>query len=66
MVIYWFASLAERGEAVSCISMFHSSYQPKFYLIFPEVSSQYYNHSYFAAHDFAEQLFCETSFADRV
>ena len=46
--------------------MFHSSYQPKFYLIFPQVSFQHFNHSYFAAQDFAEQLFCKTSFTDCV
>ena len=39
--------------------MFHSSYQPKFYLIFPQVSFQHFNHSYVAAQDFAEQLFCK-------
>ena len=44
--------------------MFHSSYQAKFCLIFPQVSSQHFNHSYFAAQDFAEQLFCKTSFTD--
>ena len=46
--------------------MFHSSSQPKFYLIYPQVSFQHFNHSYFAAQDFAEQLFCKTSFTDCV
>ena len=44
--------------------MFHSSYQPKFYLIFLQVSFQHFNHSNFTAQDFAEQLFCKTSFTD--
>ena len=37
--------------------MVHSSYQPKFYLIFPQVSFQHFNHSYFVAQDFAEPFF---------
>ena len=46
--------------------MFHSYYQPTFYLIFPQVSFQHFNRSYFAAQDFAEQLFWKTSFTDCV
>ena len=41
---------------------FHSSYQPKFYLIFPQISFQHSNYSYFEAQDFAEQLFLQNIF----
>ena len=53
-----------RQKRRSQLYMFHSSYKPKFYLIFPQVSFQHFNYSCFAAQDFAEQFFCKTSFTD--
>ena len=65
---YCFASLVDRRETVSCIwsKVYVLQVLSTKILSFPQVYFQHFNHSCFAAQDFAEQLFCKTSSTDCV